>query len=100
MVALEALALVRYELDERLAGVAALADDEVAQVAGVLLLVVRGEPLLARPVADEVADPVADVGGDPAALDVDQLVPAARLVEAELELALGPAEKVYSHLLR
>ena len=51
LVGVEALAGRGHELDERLARVAALADDEVAQVARALGLVVGLEPLLARPVA-------------------------------------------------
>src|SRR5207244_11005968 len=63
--------------------VAALADDQVAEVAAAVGLRVRGEALLARPVADRVADPVAGVGRQPAALDLEHLVPAAGPVEAE-----------------
>jgi hypothetical protein len=55
----------------------------VAQVAGLLGLVVALEPLLARPVADRVSDRVAGVGGEPALLDVEHLVPAAGAVQAE-----------------
>ena len=73
----------RHELDERLARVPALAHDEVAQVAGVLGLVVGLEPLGARPVARRVADRVPEVGRQPAALDVEHLVPAPGAVEAE-----------------
>ena len=61
----------------------ALAEDEVAEVAGVLGLVVRDEPLLARPVADGIPDRVAEVGRQPAFLDLEHLVPAPGLVEAE-----------------
>ena len=81
--ALELLARSGDEQHERLARVAALADDEVAQVAGVLGLVVGDEPLLARPVADRVPDPVAELRREPALLDLEHLVPPARLVEAE-----------------
>ena len=55
----------------------------MAQVAGLVLLVVRLEVLGARPVADGVADGVAEVGREPAALDLEHLVPAAGSVEAE-----------------
>ena len=48
-----------------------------------LCLVVRDEPLLARPVADGVPDRVAEVGRQPAFLDLEHLVPAPGLVEAE-----------------
>ena len=41
------------------------------------------EPLLARPVAHGVADRVAEIGRQPALLDLEHLVPAARPVEAE-----------------
>ena len=80
---LELLAGRGHELDERLARVAALADDEVAEIAAPVGLRVRLEPLLARPVADGVADPVAELVGEPAALDLEHLVPAAGPVEAE-----------------
>ena len=44
---------------------------------------VRLEPLLACPVAHAVSDRVAEVGRQPAAFDLEHLVPAPRLVEAE-----------------
>ena len=44
---------------------------------------VRLEPFLARPVAHAVADRVAEIGRQPAALDLEHLVPAPRLVKAE-----------------
>ena len=72
----------------------ALAHDEVAEVAAAVLLRVRLEALLARPVADGVADPVAEVGREPALLDVEHLVPAAGAVEAEREARLGARERV------
>ena len=55
----------------------------MAEVAGLVLLVVGFEVLGAGPVADGVADRVADVGREPAPLDLQHLVPAPRLVEAE-----------------
>ena len=55
----------------------------MAEVAGGVRLRVRLEPFLARPVTHAVADRVAEVGREPAALDLEHLVPAARLVEAE-----------------
>src|SRR5207302_602284 len=64
------------------------------QVAGALGLVVRLEPFLERPVAHRVADPVAEVGRQPAALHLDQLVPAARLVEAEARARRSGSERV------
>jgi hypothetical protein len=72
-----------HELDECLPGVAALADDEMPEVPALLLLVVRLEPLLARPVAHRVPDRVAEVRRQPALLDLEHLIPAAGLVEAE-----------------
>ena len=72
----------------------ALAVDEVAQVAGLRLLVVRLELLLARPVADGVPDRVAEVGREPALLDLEHLVPAAGPVEAERRAVLGLRERV------
>ena len=83
MVAIEALACGRDELDEHLPGVPALADNEVPKVAGLLALVVRLEPLLAGPVADGASDRVAEVARQPAFLDLQHLVPTAGLVEAE-----------------
>src|SRR5205814_7703744 len=81
--AAEPLAGGAHELDERLAGVATLADDEVAEIAAPVGLRVRLEPLLARPGADRAADPVAELVGEPAALDLEHLVPAAGPVKAE-----------------
>ena len=92
--AVEALAAARHELDEHLAGVAALADEQVAQVALVRLLVVREQLLLARPVAHGVADRVAGVARQPALLDLEHLVPAARLVQAERRPVLRLRERV------
>ena len=94
VVALEALARRGDELDERLAGVAALAHDQVAKVARCRLLAVGLEPLRARPVAHGVADRVAEVGRQPAALDLEHLVPAARPVEAERGAAGRGRERV------
>ena len=59
-----------------------------------VLLRVRGEAFLARPVAHRVADAVADVGRQPALADVDHLVPAARLVQAEHRPVLRRRERV------
>src|SRR5207249_9196239 len=64
-------------------GVAPLAHDEVAEVAAAVGLRVGPESLLARPVAHGVADPVPELGRQPAALDLQHLVPAAGAVEAE-----------------
>ena len=55
----------------------------MAQVALVGGLVVDGQALGAGPISDGVSDRVAEVGGEPALLDVEHLVPAARAVEAE-----------------
>ena len=74
--ALELLTRRGHEHDQHLARVAPLAVDEVAEIAGVLGLVVRLEVLLARPVADGVPDGVAEVGREPALLDLEHLVPA------------------------
>src|ERR687887_625022 len=72
-----------HELDERLAGVAPLADDEMAQVPSPFGLVVGGQVLLARPRPHRLPDRVPELGREPATLDVEHLVPAAGLVEAE-----------------
>ena len=77
------LAGSRHELDERLARVAALAHDEVPQVARVLGLVVGLEPLRPGPVARRFPDRVPEIGRQPAAADVEHLVPAPGPVEAE-----------------
>ena len=91
---LEALALSGDELHEHLAGVPPLAVDEVAEVALVRLLVVRLQPLLARPRANGVADVVAEVGGEPALLDLEHLVPAAGPVQPERRAFLVLRERV------
>ena len=74
--------------------VAALPHDEVAEVASGVCLRVSLQPFLARPVAHAVADGVAEVGREPAALDLEHLVPAARLVEAERGAGGRPRERV------
>src|SRR5580765_8673215 len=53
------------------------------QVAAAVGQRIRLEPLLAGPVAHAVANRVAEVRREPAALDLEHLVPAASLVEAE-----------------
>ena len=65
-----------------------------------LLLVVGLEPLGARPLADGLADRVAEVGREPAALDVEHLVPAAGPVEAERRARPRVCVNEYSSLLR
>src|SRR6185503_9994750 len=82
------------EDDERLAGVAPLAEDEVAEKPLVRLLVVRREARRVRPRLDRLADRVAEVGCEPAALDVEYLVPAACAMEAERDSLLGLREGV------
>ena len=88
------------ELDERLARVAPLADDEVAQEARVLGLVVRLEALRRAPsraTASRIAFPRSVVSQH--LLDVEHLVPAAGPVEAER----GPVRRrvnEYSSLFR
>ena len=77
----------RHNDDEGLAGVAPFADDKVAEVALLRLLVVGREGLLVRPRLDGIADRVTEVGREPAALDVEHLVPAPGLVEAECDPA-------------
>ena len=72
-----------HELHESLPGVASLPHDEMAEITARVGLRVRLEPLLARPRTDGVADPVAEVVGEPAALDLEHLVPAAGSMEAE-----------------
>ena len=83
LVAVEALAGGGDELDEHLACVAALANDEMPQVARLVGLVVRLEPLGSSPLADRVPNRVAEVGRQPAFLDLEHLVPAACSVEAK-----------------
>ena len=92
--ALEPLATGGDELDECLARVPPFADDEVAQVAAAVLLRVRLEALLAGPVAHGVADRVAEVGREPAAFDLEDLVPASGLVEPERRAVLELGERV------
>ena len=92
--AVEALAGGGDELHERLAGVPALAHDEMAEVALLRGLVEGDEPLLARPGAHAVADRVAEVGREPAAVDLEHLVPPPRAVEAERRAVLGLRERV------
>ena len=89
--AVEPLALVRDELHQRLARVDAFAHDEMPEVALAGPLVERRQPLLPRPVAHGVADAVADVGRQPAALDLEHLVPAPRAVQPERRPVLGRA---------
>src|SRR5204862_3379984 len=81
--AIEALPCGGAQLDEHLPCVAALADDETAQVAPLISLVVGLEPLGTCPLADRVPNRVAEVGRQPAFLDLEHLVPAACSVEAE-----------------
>jgi hypothetical protein len=83
-----------HEDDERLARVPPLTHDQMPQVAALRLLVVRLETVLVRPVPHSVANRVAEVGGEPAALDVEHLVPAARTVEAERDLSVVLRERV------
>ncbi len=94
VLALEALAGRGHELDERLAGVPAFADDEVPEIAAVVCLVIADEPLLARPVLHGVTDCVAEVGRQPAFLDLEHLVPTARFVETERRPVLELSERV------
>ena len=89
-----------HEDDQGLTGVAPFANDEVTEVAALVLLVVGLEGVLARPVLDRVSDRVPEVGREPAARDVDHLVPAARAVEAEVEAAVCAGENEYSSLFR
>ena len=68
------------ELDEHLSRVHSFANDEVPEIARVLGLVVGDEPVTARPLAHGVADRVTEIGGQPALLDLEHLVPASCLV--------------------
>ena len=95
---LELLARRGHELHERLAGVAALANDEMPQIPGAVGLRVRLEPFLARPVAHRVAKVVAEVGREPALLEVEHLVPAAGPVQAERG-AVGRLRERVLHLV-
>ena len=96
---LEALAGRGDEHHERLAGVAPLAHDEMAEVPGPGRLVVGLELLLARPVANGKPDRVAEVGGQQALLDPDHLVPPPGAMEAEIDPS-SPGVNEYSSLLR
>ena len=73
----------RHELEKHLPRVPPLAVDEMPEEARASLLVVGGMPALAGPGASRLADPVAELRRQPALGDVDHLVPAAGLVEAE-----------------
>ena len=75
---------------EQLARAHALAHDQVPEEAGVGALVVGLEALGACPIAERLAHGVAGVARQQADLDGDDLLPAARLVEAERD-ALGRA---------
>jgi hypothetical protein len=90
----ELLAGRRHELDERLPGAASFAHDEVPKMAALVLLGVGHEPVGARPLADGVADRVAEVRRQPALLDLEHFVPAARFVEAERRPVLQLRERV------
>ena len=92
--AVEALADMGDELDERLACVSALADDEVAEVALGGRLVVGLEVLLAGPVLHRVSDRVAEVGCEPAALEPEHLVPTTGPVETEDGALVARGERV------
>ena len=93
-VRVEVLAGCRHEDDQRLPRVPPLAHDEVAQVPGLRVLVVRLEALRAGPLLDRLADRVADGRREEALLHVDDLVPAARPVEAEHEAVRAGREGV------
>src|SRR5207245_2252177 len=84
--------------DERLAGVPALTNDEVAEVALLRLLAVRLQLLLTGPGLEAVPDRVAGLRGEPAVLELEHLVPAARLVEPE-HRALGRLGEGVLHLV-
>src|SRR6185312_8587084 len=79
---------------EQLAGIPALAQDKVPEVARVLRLVVRLELLGASPVAYGVAHRVPEIGCQPALPDVEHLVPAPGLVEPERRPRRGRRERV------
>src|SRR6266516_7032499 len=81
--AFEALSDGRDELDEHLPRVAPFADYEMAQIAGLVLLRIGVEPLLASPRLHDTANRVAEIGREPALVDLEHFVPAARLVEAQ-----------------
>ena len=82
------------DLDERLAGVAALAHHQVAKEPLLRLLAEGLEPVCARPLDRGGADRVAEVGRQPAAVDLEHLVPAARPMEAERGAAGRGRERV------
>ena len=82
------------EHHEHLPRVPTLAHDEMTEVAGVRVLVVRLEALVARPPLDGLADRVADVRRQQALLDVDHLVPAAGSMEPEHETVVPARERV------
>src|SRR5437773_3777723 len=66
----------------------------MTQIAGLVLLRVRLEPLLARPLAHGVAQVVAEICRQPALADVEHLVPPSRPVEAERRAFRRPRERV------
>ena len=91
---LEPLARSGHEHDERLARVPTLADDEVTQVPRPAVLVVRLDPLLAGPVANGEPDRVAELRRQEALLDPDDLVPAPRPMEPQIDAVLPRCERV------
>ena len=82
------------ELHESLPRVPAFAHDEVPEVARLVGLVVRDEPLPARPLANRVPNRVPELRRQPAALDLEHLVPSPRLVEPERRPVLELRERV------
>src|SRR5205807_7531585 len=82
------------ERHEDLPGLACLAGNQVPQITGLLGLVVGDEPLLAGPLANGIANRVAEVGRQPAALDLEHVVPTSGLVEAERGPVLELCERV------
>ena len=82
------------ELHESLRGVPSFAHDEVPEVARLVGLVVRDEPLPARPLSHRVPDRVPELCRQPAALDLEHLVPSPCLVEPERRPVFELRERV------
>ena len=83
-----------HELHQRLARVPPLPHDEVPQIAGVRLLVERRQAFLLGPVAHSLSNRVPEVGREPAAVDLEHLVPPPCAMEPERRTARRRRERV------
>ena len=79
----------RHEDAEQLAGAHALAHDQMPQIARARALIEGLEPLLARPGHERLTHRVAALSREQAHLERDDLLPAARAVEAERDAVVG-----------